>query len=492
MYSTSTTLSVSGSTVVQAPQKSSSSQPPPPSYVNKKSEPEPEPEREPERAAGKKSSSTSYTYTFTGAGNSDSTDTQDTVLLTNPASFPPTHIPNTTAASVTAPSTSLPIEPTAITDATQISPTSTQNTHCHSHRQTNNSSKLPAFRFADLKGDSLALPSLSRKINSNNNDNDENNNYNPSSISNTNTANTNKVNHIPSLPVSPDPDQIRVSVEQSLEELSPVKFPTSTLTSTSQASPIPTATTSSEYAHVKRSISLDSPIDSVVKHSTAKQSTTPYGKSRTDSTASIVAARPQSGRAPASRSSDTFNRYSTRLRSLITNGFSKPSGTQSAPASADSKDWPQGQRELLLPKAVQKTISDERRNSVAKRPPVSYKPPANSHSSGGSASVPPIRSFRSSGSRRSLTLDMNGQSPRAYTIGDSYGDSNHRDRTLRALEGRQDYAQQITPPDSARTQADLDDSGDVFLKIAREEMSRRGADEDGGYADNQSAIVSRL
>lgn len=84
---------------------------------------------------------------------------------------------------------------------------------------------------------------------------------------------------------------------------------------------------------------------------------------------------------------------------------------------------------------------------------------------------------------------MNVRTMRGYEGGEDYGDSNHRDRTLRALEGRRfDDASQITPPDSAGDRPDGDDSGDLFLKIAREDTLRRNADNNG---DSQSAIVSQ-
>lgn len=167
--------------------------------------------------------------------------------------------------------------------------------------------------------------------------------------------------------------------------------------------------------------------------------------------------------------------------------------SRSAPTEEISKESAHGQRELILPKTIQKTAIDDRRNSVARRPPVSYKPPANSTSSGGTTSIPPIRSFRSSGERRSLILDMNLRSMRGYEGSEDSGDSNHRDRTLRALEGRRfDDESQITPPDSAGDRPDGDDSGDLFLKIAREDPSRRGAEANRNYGDNQSALVSQL
>lgn len=156
------------------------------------------------------------------------------------------------------------------------------------------------------------------------------------------------------------------------------------------------------------------------------------------------------------------------------------------------REWAHGQRELLLPKSIQRTATDEKRISVARRPPVSYKPPVNSNASGGTTSIPPIRSFRSSGERRSLVLDMNLRS-RNYEGSEEYGDANHRDRTLRALEGRRfDDASQITPPDSAGDRPDGDDNGDLFLKIAREDPSRRGADGNENYRENQGALVSQF
>lgn len=165
--------------------------------------------------------------------------------------------------------------------------------------------------------------------------------------------------------------------------------------------------------------------------------------------------------------------------------------TQGAPPGEETvgREWVHGQRELLLPKTIQRTATDERRSSVVRRPPVSYKPPVNPSGPGVTASIPPIRSFRSSGERRrSLVLDMNVRSARTYEGSDDYGDSNHRDRTLRALEGRRfDDASQITPPDSAGDRPDGDD-GDLFLKIAREDPSRRGADGNGNYGENQGAL----
>ncbi|ORY70123.1 uncharacterized protein BCR38DRAFT_326911, partial [Pseudomassariella vexata] len=311
----------------------------------------------------------------------------------------------------------------------------------HAHRQSHNPSKLPAFRFADLQKKSLALPSLLHQ------------------------------KGIPPSPVSPDHDETitqatsthqrhnhnPVSPEQSTANASPKTSPTR-----SRASTLQTAT-ALPSSNVKRGI-----------------------KSPTDSTTTIVAARSQIQRAPASYSSNGIETATGSPSALSTKRQNSVDGSQtsSRPPSDDvTKDWAQGQRELLLPKTVQR--ADDKKGLV-RRPPVSYKPPTTANA-GTTTAVPPIRSFRSSGSRRSLVLDMNIRNMRSYDGGDDYTDKTHRDRTLRALEGRQDDdVQQLTPPDSATDQPDIDDSGDVFLRIAQEDR-RRAAGENGGYTESSSA-----
>lgn len=194
-------------------------------------------------------------------------------------------------------------------------------------------------------------------------------------------------------------------------------------------------------------------------------------------------------RAPASRSSQGHGYRKSdgppiSLRTRI-HATDRPASYVTSP-EASPHETAQGQRELLLPKALS---SDERR---AQRPPLSYKPPGNVPSdqlpSPNPVRVPPIRGFRSSGSRRSLTLDMNNNS-RTYE-GDEPADPNY-DRTLRALEGRHIAGVlQMTPPASARRDgSDADDGGDVFLRIAREEGSRRNTNENVPD-ETQSMVVS--
>ncbi|UKZ80685.1 hypothetical protein TrVFT333_008448 [Trichoderma virens FT-333] len=116
--------------------------------------------------------------------------------------------------------------------------------------------------------------------------------------------------------------------------------------------------------------------------------------------------------------------------------------------------------------------SDENQDQSLQRPPVSYKPPVNGASAGQPTAstavrVPPIRAFRSSGSRKSSVDDMNYNS-RSYDVEDRYVDSTD-DHTLRALDG--DFFDQRSPPTS-RHGTNGDDTGDVFLKIASEEAAR--------------------
>ncbi|KAF9874080.1 hypothetical protein CkaCkLH20_08452 [Colletotrichum karsti] len=160
-----------------------------------------------------------------------------------------------------------------------------------------------------------------------------------------------------------------------------------------------------------------------------------------------------------------------------------------SPTSGTKRDSTNGQRELLLPKTLQDSSpTDENRKSVTSRPPVSFKAPSNSASTT-SVRVAPIRSFRSSGSRRSLGLDSSTSTMRSFDFGDEFADSNQRDRTLRALEGRiDDDFRRMTPPHSA-TQTDADDTtGDVFMKIARQEPTRRGSG-DVAPVEDSSAIA---
>ncbi|RYO74064.1 hypothetical protein DL764_010987 [Monosporascus ibericus] len=408
----------------------------------------------------------------TGSGDTDSITTKSTNGTTSVTATTSATIRNHSSETTT----------NSLTTATHldIPPTSTRhnNTNVHSHRQTNNPSKLPAFRFADLNKQPLVLPTLLQSQN-NSNSNDDGNN---------------RPNRIPSSRVSPDPDQQfrqaqsitpqdppsttrpgykdRNNTRRVSPERSPTRFRTLAFQNSSAALPSSAATTSSESANVKRPISLDSPIPAAASGNTSVK------PKETDAKETIVASRPRKRLASTSGGPDAFDDRAAHPPALKTKRLVAAGGVQSAPPSPTYAKAPSQDRgELKLPKSIPTTNSGDRRNSAVKRPPISYKPPASARSS-----IPPIRGLRTSSSRLSLNLDMK-RSSRAYEVGDNYDDSSPRDRTLRVLEGRQeDYTQRAT-------QADLDDSGDVFLKIAREDQSRHGVGEDGEYSDDQTAAT---
>ncbi|KAK7422875.1 hypothetical protein QQZ08_009324 [Neonectria magnoliae] len=205
-----------------------------------------------------------------------------------------------------------------------------------------------------------------------------------------------------------------------------------------------------------------------------------------------VAARSRSRRSLATRRSNVVASSSGPPPTLNTERLQAVEAAQAAHPSFDkpSKDSTPGQRELVLPRTLSNSSSsDDRRASTSHHPPVSYRPPVNQPSTSTPVRVPPIRAFRSSGSRKSLTLDMNPRS-RIYDYEDDPLDSSH-DRTLRALEGRPDQEFLSATSGSGRRDAlDGDDTGDVFLKIAQEESRRRLPDQQ--LSDEPQSVVSRV
>ncbi|KJZ78935.1 hypothetical protein HIM_01708 [Hirsutella minnesotensis 3608] len=142
------------------------------------------------------------------------------------------------------------------------------------------------------------------------------------------------------------------------------------------------------------------------------------------------------------------------------------------PRVSTATDLAQGPRELILPKRLsQSSTSDDSPHSSPCRPPISYKPPVKSNGPRRGVSepvrVPPIRAFRSSSSRRSYPLDTFRS--RSYQFEDMSDEP-----TLRALEGRDDDDTSVVAsnhPNAHHQNSANDDTGDVFLKIAREESS---------------------
>ncbi|WQF76070.1 hypothetical protein CDEST_01084 [Colletotrichum destructivum] len=278
--------------------------------------------------------------------------------------------------------------------------------------------------------------------------------------------------------------QLSSRISSPIHELpeSPPKLSPRSRASTYQ--PIPTATSVSP----RRPASYpDSPV--IVQ-------SLPPRRDVADPKSTALPARLQSRRAATSRSRES-NATDPELPPppVAETDAAHPSDTTDdalpSPADRTTKDWAQGQRELLLPKTLQNSSpTDERRRSVASRPPVSFKATAAAAAAAttptASVRVAPIRSFRSSGSRRSLGLDSSTSTMRSFDFGDDLVDSNQRDRTLRALEGRRDddYSQMTQP---LSTDAD-DTTGDVFMKIARQEPTRRGSG-DVAPAEQPSAIT---
>ncbi len=364
----------------------------------------------------------------------------------------------------------------------------TENVVLHAHRQNHNSSKLPAFRFADLinkKKDGLVAPSLLQHI-------PPSPVSPPSNPAHSGTAPTNPDSQVDESLQDPHgrgqhihASQQNIIHKSNLTEnrvapsdpktnvvKSPQSSPSRNRASTFQTSSIATP---QDATTPKRPVSLpDSPAAAV----TARIDATTSQPSTATSATTHTHRRRGTG-SDASRQQPSLN--SRRLQAVET-------GQEAQESDISTKEWAQGQRELLLPKTVESTKADEKRRS---RPPVSFRASSLANVAGNRAVIPPIRSFRSSGSRKSLVLDMHA---RRVSDDSSYGeditDPNVRDRTLMALEGRgdDDYSQ-ITPPDSADATLDNDNTADLFMRIAHEDPVRR-AHQESRMVEGQSAVVS--
>ncbi|KAK3692357.1 hypothetical protein B0T22DRAFT_11249 [Podospora appendiculata] len=436
------------------------------------------------------------------------------------------------------------------------------------HRQNHNSSKLPAFRFADLKKDALVLPSLQRippspspaqttqQTQTQTRTQTQNNTLRPGQ-QNTNTNNTRNT-HQTHEKQNETPRVARVALDRGADQQipgsqpekserihrrhhtdnhnhngqnlpdtpnpKPKAKPTSASTRTSTSTSTTTTTTSasasarpvaletrqsatSSFSHHHRAASPPRTRATTLQSPTA---TAPLGPStgpkskRTASFSNIstaIAADPNINPNPApTTSQSSLSTATAPAPALVTRrrqtapiaarsqealtGFRpelSPTRLQAVvdsthnpqPAENSTKEWAQGQRELLLPRTLDSGKPDAKRQS---RPPISYKAP--NIVSAGRAVIPPIRGFRSSGSRKSLGLDM----PTRRASGDSYGDDdldpNQRDRTLRALEGREDDGySQTSRGESADGTTDNDNTADIFMRIAAEDPSRRPTEE---------------
>jgi hypothetical protein len=376
-----------------------------------------------------------------------------------------------------------------------------RDTVLHVHRQNHNSSKLPAFRFTDLTKDALVPPTLhsaqlpvalrpapatsARRIITENQEVDQSHISPHSSYQRSN--------------VQPIQDPLRDSQDQPIvskpEQIQPSAAKQSKHIPTSPANPTshnpPAASLASSLRSGPTSIDIEPSTDSKSRGSPSasgkRPSSYPDGPatvanpSGAATTASAISGSQQPGTpdiaSPESDNTSSGRRPNLAIRRTVSDGA--------------TKDWAQGRRELLLPKAVDSSKSDDRRRS---RPPVSFRQPNIAAAAAPARPViPPIRSFRSSGSRKSLVLGMNTRRVSLDESSDGFGDADQRDRTLRALEGRSDddYSQ-LSPPESAYATPD-ENTSELFLRIANEDPSPQRRHESGAAEEYSGpALVSDL
>ncbi|KAL7912956.1 LPXTG-motif cell wall anchor domain protein [Trichoderma velutinum] len=379
--------------------------------------------------------------------------------MTETASFTAARYASSTAASL--PGKTLAAPPASITGP---------SSNLHSHRQSHNSSKLPSFRFADIKNAPAAANTQSAKQ-----------------------------------PLSLSPRRLTAPVGSIDSQLDRRDSKTRSDAATKVLTPSASARNRQSLpASIKTAETVVSP---------TRPNLRPRASYQTSVKASIIeqerrVRRPvsfpdglaeeaaQSTKASSVARSSSLKQSSRRLpasRSSNANGRVTPDGPRSSlsarhPAieeavSPTSRVVPEPKPGIKIRARTLPDLpsykppsssgpSDENQDQSLQRPPVSYKPPVNGATAGQPTAstavrVPPIRAFRSSGSRKSSVDEMNYNS-RSYDVEDRYIDSTD-DHTLRALDG--DFFDQRSPPTS-RHGTNGDDTGDVFLKIASEEAAR--------------------
>ncbi|KAL2164574.1 hypothetical protein VTH06DRAFT_3791 [Thermothelomyces fergusii] len=301
------------------------------------------------------------------------------------------------------------------------------------HRKNHNSSKLPAFRFADLRKDRISLPSLHQRT-----------------------------------PLAPILSQT-VAVDHHPEPARRIPesaHPTNTLHRTTSTPTLP-----------DRPAALES------NQNGAAPSRTRSFKIRFSSPeiapASSNAPAPVDSKRPVSFPETPKNPGGTSATPSQSAAVAAPAIKRRLTESA-VQESAQGRRELPLARAVESAKLDGEKSSSAAAP-ASSKPPASASADGstptGRSVFLPIRSLRSWGPRKSGILDM----PTRHAAGDSYQgeapDTNsQRDRALRALEGQRDEdSSHLGPAESGEmtTNTDNDNTADIFMKIAGEDPAPR-------------------
>ncbi|PTB67446.1 hypothetical protein BBK36DRAFT_1196681 [Trichoderma citrinoviride] len=367
------------------------------------------------------------------------------------------------------------------------------SSNLHSHRQSHNSSKLPSFRFADIKNapNAAAQPSSSSSSSRQPQHQHQSLPLSPRRLappaasidshldrreSRTRPDSLNKIlassatarNRqslpAPEKPASPPRPSLRprasyqtsvkAIVEQERRVRRPVSFPDGLADEAAQAK-----------------------LSSLARTSSLKQSTRRLPASRTTSNANgrVTPDGPRTSLSTRQPAIEDAVSPTTRVAA-----DPKPLGlrlrARNLPDSPASK-----QPSLAGP-------SDENQDQPLQRPPVSYKPSVNGAATAGQSTastttsrVPPSRASRSSGSRHSSVDEMNYSSRSSYDE-DRYVDSTD-DHTLRASDG--DFFDQRSPPTS-RHGTNGDDTGDVFMKIASEEAARHSAADNANDPNSSS------
>lgn len=387
------------------------------------------------------------------------------------ASLPGKSLAGSSAASITGPSSNL-----------------------HSHRQSHNSSKLPSFRFADIKNGSAvsshsqSLPPVAKP---------------PLGLSSRQRA----------PPVASNVSQSDVAPRDRLktrsEPVSTKILASSAAARNRQAPPASEKLASPPRPNLRPRASYQTTIKpAAVEQIRRVRRPLSYPDSLANEAAQ--SAKTTTGVARSSSLRQTTRRLPASYRSSNANGAVTPEGPRTSLSARyptideaispttrvpDPKptirERTQTQRDLPALKPLPSSgLSDENQDQSQQRPPVSYKPLVNSATAGQptasiASRLPPTRGIRSSGSRKSSTDDDMSYSYRDYDAEDRYIDSTD-DHTLRASDG--DFFEQRSPPGSRHGANGGDDTGDVFLKIASEEAARNS---ETNNANDRTTTVSK-
>ncbi|KAL7975395.1 LPXTG-motif cell wall anchor domain protein [Trichoderma sp. SZMC 28014] len=373
---------------------------------------------------------------------------------------------------------SLPGKSLAASSAASITGPSS---NLHSHRQSHNSSKLPSFRFADIKNGSAAsshsqplspvakstLGLSSRQLA-------------PPVASSVSAASQSDVAPRDRLKTRSDPVSTKILASSATarnrqappasEKLPSPPRPNLRPRASYQTTIKPAAV--EQIRRVRRPLSYP---DSLANEAAQSAKTT-------TSVARSSSLRQTTRRLPASSRSSNANgavtpegpRTSLSARYPTIDEAISPT-TRSSDPKPTTRERTQTQRDLPASRPLPSAgLSDENQDQSQQRPPVSYKPLVNNATAGQptpsiASRLPPTRGIRSSGSRKSSTDDDMSYNSRGYDAEDRYIDSTD-DHTLRASDG--DFFEQKSPPDSRHGANGGDDTGDVFLKIASEEAAR--------------------